>query len=234
MSCGKPKCEQDCPDVCNDICVVAEVQRGATQTTVALDSNASLSICDPSDERQVTRHLFCFSIAVNNCSGHTINNFRPQLDLTPAFLLESTAVPVQASCTDVVRNNLDNPCWVTSDILASIGEANIDKPGQVGNFNGGLAGPINGCQGDSSGPDAVQQNDGIKLLLKENVRLPPGEARFDVWGYLDVDNENTEQIILQPALFGFTGTIKCCDGTCLPVHKGLLLSCECLPLEDEA
>ena len=218
----------NCPDVCRDICISADLQRGAVQTTVEVNTSDSPS-CIPGDETAVTRHLFCFNIVVNNCTGRTINNFRPLLDLTPTFLLESTGVPIQASCTGVIRNDLDDPCLVVSDIAVSIGDANVSSPPAVGDFNGGLSGPI----GDGTiCEDQADINDGIKTLLKETIALPPGESHFDVWVYIDIENTQSDNIILFPGIFSFNGQIECCDGQCLPVHKALLLPCECLDSED--
>lgn len=69
-------------DACDDICLQGEVKRGAIRTT---DPTAGLA----SDERLAT---FRFDLTVKNCTGHTINQFNPRLDLNSVFLAEGGAV----------------------------------------------------------------------------------------------------------------------------------------------
>ena len=212
-TCEKPSCGDDqCPDICENLCIRADVQRGATQVIINPDESP---LADTGDI-EATRHLFCFSITVDNCTNSTINNFRPRLDLTPTFLLESTGVAIAGSSNDD-SNALES--LIVSDIVVSIGKANKSSlPGTQG-FNGGLSGSV---------------EDPSTQVLTDGVRLPPGESQFDIWVYINISNDDPDQIILLPGIFSFNGQIKCCDGKCLPIHKAVFTPCECLPLEDEA
>lgn len=252
--CDLVDCDNKCPDVCEDLCIDAQVQRGAVQRQVSVRCRYdNMSLIDDAVERNidVTRHIFCFAIKVRNCTGRTVNNFRPRLDLRCAFVKESNG--------EIVKNYLDPNAPVFGQstpetlsclegdteqevicslrrlyITSSIGEANDDDqgPGQPG-YTGGLQSQPDPDRFDLDPVTNDTSRDGDSTLLKNAVRLPPGESHFNVCVAIDIDNEAPDQVVLLPAIFGFNGQIKCSSGKCMPVHRSVLLACECLPLEGE-
>lgn len=202
--CVESSCENRCPDVCKELCIAAEVQRGAIQTIA--DDGVT----------EVTRHIFVFSVRIDNCTGGVIANVRPQLQLSSVFLRESNA-------TFISEWNEDDLSPADSGIgtlrilyvTTSVGESNF------GAFNGGLpsvASPLS--------------NDEDTNLLAQAIRLSPGESHFNVGVSIDFDNNAPDHVVLTSAIFSFNGQMKCCDGRCLSVHRSVFTPTECLPLND--
>lgn len=215
MSCSGCKSSlcgiSSCPEICEDLCIEIDLQTYKTSQEVTLFQDTG-SICVPvGSPVMVDRYYYEYDIRVKNCTQHMVNNFMPRLDFTPSFILTSTGYPIASSCSQDVKQSL-TPCFVLTDLFASLGVANISDPSAVGDFNGGLGGPVGLC----SDPVTLV-NGGVKNLIVAPVALPPGETLFLIKGYIDV--EVNEQILLLPSIFSFIGDIKCCDNTCLPIKK---------------
>lgn len=226
--CDKNACVDFCPDVCKKICIKSEVQRGAVQTEVTATCNNGLAT-NP-QTIPVTRHLFNFLFQITNCTKQVITNFRPRLDLRGAFVFESDGSLVDdffnsnsgtVSCPEYEDASALLKSLRVLFVTASIGNVNED-------YTGGL---------DTN----TLLDDGDSLLLMYSINLPPGESHFSVGVAIDIPNASVsfappvtidpDQVILTPAVFSFNGQIKCCYGTCLPVHDSVATCSECLPLE---